>query len=168
MALIYLGIGSNINREQNIEAALDALTEALGTLQISNVYESESVGFVGDDFYNLAIGVSANISLGDLNTLIKRIEDENGRVRSGPKFGPRTLDIDVLTYDDLVGVHEGITLPRSEITKNAYVLLPMVELAARDSYPGSEITYEQLWADYDKSAQSLRKVSFIWNDSKTP
>ena len=57
MALIYLSLGSNIDRRQYICAALDALAENFGELDISSVYESESVGFEGDSFYNLVVGI---------------------------------------------------------------------------------------------------------------
>jgi 2-amino-4-hydroxy-6-hydroxymethyldihydropteridine diphosphokinase len=166
MAVIYLGLGSNIAREQHIKAGLDALADALGELKLSHVYESGSVGFCGDAFYNLVVGVSSAILLPDLIKLIKRIEDENGRDRTGPKFGPRTLDIDVLTYDDLVGEHAGITLPRTEITRNAYVLLPMAELAGEVCLPGTQESYNGLWRQYDQSRQPLKRVSFNWLPAK--
>jgi 2-amino-4-hydroxy-6-hydroxymethyldihydropteridine diphosphokinase len=167
MAIIYLGLGSNIAREQRIKAGLDALADVLGELRLSHVYESDSVGFCGDAFYNLVVGVKAAILLPDLIKLIKRIEDENGRDRTGPKFGPRSLDIDVLIYDDLVGEHAGITLPRDEITLNAYVLRPMAELAGETCLPGTRQTYLSLWRQFDQSCQPLKRVSFDWQPAKT-
>ncbi len=166
MATIYLGLGSNIERERHIRAGLTALSCALGELRLSRVYQSEAVGFCGDAFFNMVVCACADISLADLIRLIKRIEDENGRDRSGPKFGPRTLDIDVLTYGELVGEHEGIILPRDEITQNAYVLLPMTELAGKACLPGTKDTFNDLWSRYEQSRQPLERVSFTWQDRK--
>ena len=129
MALIYLSLGSNIERRLNIGAALDALAENFGELVISSVYESEAVGFEGDSFYNLVVGINSDVAVGDISKTLKQIEDTNGRDRSGPKFGPRNLDIDILTVDGVAGQIDGIALPRDEVLKNAFVLLPLAEVA---------------------------------------
>ena len=115
MALIYLSLGSNIERRLNIGAALDALAENFGELVISSVYESEAVGFEGDSFYNLVVGINSDVAVGDISKTLKQIEDTNGRDRSGPKFGPRNLDIDILTVDGVAGQIDGIALPRDEV-----------------------------------------------------
>ena len=99
MARIYLSLGSNIDREQHICAALDALSDAFGELEISTVFESVAVGFEGDSFYNLVVGIQADQSVGEITKILKHIEDCNGRDRSAPKFGPRSLDIDILIVD---------------------------------------------------------------------
>src|SRR6187402_104468 len=130
MTAIYLSLGSNVDRHKNIRAALNALADLLGELQISSVYASKSVGFDGSNFFNLVVGADTALPVAELSETLKRIEDDNGRKRNGPKFSPRTLDIDILTYGDFVGVDGGIELPRAEITKNAFVLLPLAEIAA--------------------------------------
>jgi len=158
MARVYLSLGSNIDRERHIRAALDALAQSFGELTVSPVYESEAVGFDGDHFYNLVVGVDTNLSVGELQRSIKEIEDENGRERSGPKFSARTLDIDILTYDDCVGDVDGVALPRAEIVKNAFVLLPLVDVAGEELHPQLQMTYSQLWAEYDKTKQALWQV----------
>lgn len=104
---VYLSIGSNIDREDNVRSAIRCLNARFGQLEISPVYESESVGFKGDAFFNLVVGVTTDLALSELNHLLKVIEDEHGRERSGPKFSSRSLDIDVVTYGDEVGVIEG-------------------------------------------------------------
>lgn len=111
MALIYLSIGSNIERHRNISAALDALADNFGELVISSVYESESVGFTGDSFYNLVVAINSDQGVGQISQVLKQIEDQNGRDRSAPRFGARSLDIDILTVDSLVGPVDGIDLP---------------------------------------------------------
>lgn len=162
MALVYVSIGSNIDRYQRISASLDALAALVGELTISSVYESEAVGFDGDNFLNLVVGFNCQQTVGELSQLLRQIEYDNGRRRNGPKFGPRTLDIDILTYEDCVGEIDGIELPRDEITKNAFVLLPMAEIAAQLLHPVLNKTYEELWQTYDQSSQKLWSVDFEW------
>ena len=95
MTAIYLSLGSNVNRHKNITAGLDALATLFGELKISSVYESKSVGFDGSNFFNLVVGAETSLSIIELSEILKRVEDNNGRKRNGPKFSPRTLDIDI-------------------------------------------------------------------------
>ena len=162
MATVYLSLGSNIDRNKHLSAGLDALVEAFGDLKMSQVYESEAVGFDGDNFYNLVAAIETELSVGELALKLRDIEDENGRLRSGPKYSARTLDIDILTYDDLTGEVDGVKLPRGEILKNAFVLLPMSELAPDTLHPVTGKTYLQLWDEYDQSSQKLWPVEFDW------
>ena len=162
MATVYLSLGSNIDRNKHLSAGLDALVEAFGDLKMSQVYESEAVGFDGDNFYNLVAAIETDLPVGELALKLRDIEDENGRLRSGPKFSARTLDIDILTYDDLTGEVDGVKLPRGEILKNAFVLLPMSELAPDTLHPVTGKTYLQLWDEYDQSSQKLWPVEFDW------
>lgn len=162
MTEIYLSLGSNVDRHQHIANALDALAALLGELRISRVYESESVGFAGSHFFNLVVGASTHLGIAELNERLKKIEDDNGRKRSGPKFSPRTLDIDILTYGDFVGVEAGIELPRAEITQNAFVLLPLAEIAPQVLHPQLQRSYATLWQAYDQHAQALWAIDFEW------
>lgn len=166
MTAIYLSLGSNVDRHKNISAGLDALEDSFGGLKISSVYESKSVGFDGSNFFNLVVGADTGLSLVDLSETLKRIEDNNGRKRNGPKFSPRTLDIDILTYADFVGVEGGIELPRAEIIKNAFVLLPMAEIAADVLHPQLQKSYGDLWSSYDQASQSLWAIDFEWRGKK--
>lgn len=160
MTRVYLGVGSNIDREKHVRNALVALANLFGQLTLSKVYESEAVGFEGDSFYNLVVGLETDLPVAELQAAIKQIEDDNGRERSGPKFSPRTLDIDVLTYGDFVGIDSGVSLPRDEITKNAFVLLPLSEIAATELHPELKLSYAALWEAYDKSKQKLWAIQF--------
>lgn len=166
MTAIYLSLGSNVDRHKNITAALDALAALFGVLQISAVYESKSVGFDGSNFFNLVVGAGTDLSIAELSETLKRIEDDNGRKRNGPKFSPRTLDIDILTYGDFVGNENGIELPRAEITTNAFVLLPLAEIAADALHPQLQKSYRDLWAGYDQNSQSLWSIDFEWRGKK--
>ncbi|WP_444883627.1 2-amino-4-hydroxy-6-hydroxymethyldihydropteridine diphosphokinase [Microbulbifer sp. PSTR4-B] len=162
MAQVYLSLGSNINRAQYIRAALDALAGQFGDLEVSQVFESEAVGFPGDNFYNLVVGLQTDLPVGQLALCLRGIEDANGRLRSGPKFSARTLDIDILIYDQLTGTIDGVKLPRGEIVKNAFVLQPLAEIAPEVLHPIEQKTYRQLWNEYDQASQKLWPVEFIW------
>jgi 2-amino-4-hydroxy-6-hydroxymethyldihydropteridine diphosphokinase len=162
MALIYLSLGSNIERHRHITAALDALADLFGELKISRVFESKSVGFEGSNFFNLVVGANTQLSVADLSETLKQIEDANGRKRSGPKFSPRSLDIDILTYDNLVGLEAGVELPRAEILSNAFVLKPLAELAPLQRHPQLQHTYAALWQAYDQASQALWAIDFEW------
>lgn len=163
MALIYLSLGSNIDREHHIGAALDALANNFGDLDISTVYESVAVGFEGDSFYNLVVGIHSDLSVAEVAKTLKYIEDCNGRDRSAAKFGPRSLDIDILTVDTLAGEIDGVNLPRNEVLKNAFVLQPLAELAADMTHPLTKKTIGQHWQEFDKSSQKLWPVEFEWH-----
>jgi 2-amino-4-hydroxy-6-hydroxymethyldihydropteridine diphosphokinase len=151
-----------------IGAALDALHAEFGELLLSPVYESDSVGFEGDNFYNLVVGIQSEKSVGDISASLKKIENDNGRDRTAPRFGPRSLDIDILTVDDICGQRDGVQLPRDEILKNAFVLLPMADLAPQSLHPKTGKSYAEHWQQYDKSKQNLWSVEFIWQGRKLP
>ncbi len=160
MARIYISIGSNINRSYHIQVAVSQLKQHFGQLTLSAVYESEAVGFSGDAFYNLVAGADTALSIADCVRICKQIEDSCGRDRSSARFSGRTLDLDLLTYDAVVCA-EPVVLPRAEITENAFVLLPLSELAPAAVHPLSGKSYTELWQQYDKQ-QQLWRVPFNW------
>lgn len=161
MAWIFISIGSNEERSEKIRAARNALAQAYGDLIVSSVYESEAVGFEGPAFYNLVIGAQTLESPTQVDARLKQIEQENGRIRNCPKFSNRKLDLDLLLYDELVQP-QGPTLPRPEITENAFVLWPLAELVPNKIHPVIHKSYAELWRDYDKE-QKLQKIDFLWS-----
>jgi 2-amino-4-hydroxy-6-hydroxymethyldihydropteridine diphosphokinase len=158
VARIYISLGSNINREANTRAGIKALRQRFGELELSSVYESEAVGFEGDAFYNMVIACEVGEDVHSINRALAEIEDAHGRDRSGPRFSSRTLDLDLLLYDDLVIDENGLRLPREEILKNAFVLWPLAEIAPQRVHPVVGRTYAELWADFDKSREMLAPV----------
>ena len=160
MATIYISLGSNIDREQMTRAGVQALREAFGELVLSSVYESDAVGFDGDAFYNMVIACQTDAPVLEANSMLRAIEDAHGRDRSGPKFSSRTLDLDLLLYDDLVIDQDGLVLPRGEILKNAFVLWPLAEIAPDLVHPVAGKSYAQLWRAFDKSKESLHPIDF--------
>jgi len=161
-ARVYLSLGSNIDREHNIRSGLQALAAAFGELAVSPVYESEAVGFSGDAFYNLVVGIDTALSVGELAAVLRDMEKDHGRVRGEKKFSSRTLDIDILTYGELTGEFDGVSLPRDEILKHAFVLRPLADLAPDAMHPQLGRTYAALFNEYRFPEQRLWQVPFVW------
>ncbi len=151
MARVVLGLGSNRQRQQHINAGLRALhhyyADAQRPLNCSRVFESAAVGFSGHDFYNCVVEFVSDQSLLEIHDCCKAIERQHGHSGEAAKFSPRTLDIDILLYDDLV-CQQPVALPRDEILTNAFVLWPLAELLPQAVHPVSGQNYAQLWASY--------------------
>ena len=160
MAKVFISVGSNIDRNRYISAGISALNNLYSPIICSTVYESESVGFDGDNFYNLVIQFNTNSSIDEVSASLARIEDENGRERCGPRFSSRTLVMDLLLYDDQIVKQPNLTLPRPEIYENAFVLLPLSEISDSFYDPNKNQTYTQLWTEFDKTSQKLWPVEF--------
>ena len=163
MTVLALSIGSNTDAETNIRAALDALGLEFGNIRISTTYESQAVGFEGDNFLNLVVLVDTDRDLADVAAFLKRLEDKLGRNRQQAKFSSRTRDNDILLYGDASGMCCGIELPRPEVSENAYVLQPLAELLPDALHPATGLTYSQLWRDYDKTKQQLWAIEVDWS-----
>jgi len=157
MANIFISIGSNVNKESNIVNSIKTLKAYFLDLTCSAVFESESVGFDGHNFYNLVARANTDMSLEDVCVLLKKIERDNGRLPSDKKFSPRTLDLDLLFFDDVI-CDNPAQLPRDEITKNAFVLWPLVEIAPEFVHPINKMPISDIWQKYDKTQQKLWKV----------
>ena len=156
MTQVYLGIGSNIDREESVRNGIAALKSIYGQLQVSPVYESSAFGFEGDDFFNLVVGFETALEIDDLESQLKEIEIQSGRKRSDKSYSSRTLDIDLLLYGDLIcDKHE---LPRIDITIYAFVLKPLCDLAPDLIHPVEKKTINELWNSFDASGQEIIQV----------
>ena len=162
MSLIYISVGSNIDAEKNIRIAVRVLHEEYGDLTLSSVYESEAVGFEGDNFLNMVVGLDTDDDIHRLAKTLREIEDQNGRIRTGPRFSKRTLDLDLLLYDDLILHEDHLEIPRSEITENAFVLWPLAEIAPSVEHPLAKKTIKALWDNYPKDRQSIWQIPFTF------
>jgi len=159
MAQVYVSIGSNIERERNIDIALQALAAAYGELQQSAVYESAAVGFDSAPFYNLVVGFRTGVPPQAVQETLHRIEDSQGRLRAG-ELAARTLDLDLLLYDDLVIQAGSLQLPRADIDRYAFVLGPLAEIAGERRHPVSGVRYAELWSAFDATGQELRRIDW--------
>ena len=162
MARIYISIGSNIEAERHLRLAIAELRKHYGELQLSSVYESEAVGFDGDNFLNMVVGLDTDEEVHTVLQTLREIEDRHGRIRSGPRFSARTLDLDLLLYDDLVVKEDALDLPRGEITQNAFVLWPLAEIAPEIMHPVEQQSMAALWQGFDKESQKLWPITIDW------
>lgn len=147
MGRALLSLGSNIAPEANLRAAFDALRARFGHVVASTVYRFPAVGFDGPDFLNAAAVIDSDLDPFALNDWLHALEDAHGRDRSGPRFGDRPLDIDIVFYDDLVLDGPGhLQLPRDEL-RHAFVLRPLAEVAPGHLDPRTGRTLAALWAE---------------------
>jgi len=160
MARVYISLGSNIEREANTRSGIAALRAHYGELKLSSVYESEAVGFAGGSFYNMVIALDTCEAPETVVQVLKDMETRYGREHGSRKFSSRTLDLDMLLYDDRVLHASGIQVPRAEILSNAFVLWPLAEIAPDLVHPEKHKTYAELWREFDKSKQRLKPIAF--------
>ncbi len=158
MPSVYVSIGSNIDREQNIRGAVRALRQRYGTLTLSRVYETPAEGFDGDAFYNLVAGFDTEEPVKQVRAALTAIEDAHGRTRNGPRFGPRTLDLDLLLYGNLVRHDGDFDIPRGEIGKYAFVLGPLAEIAPDLHHPETGMRLDEMWKKF-AGRRELRPVN---------
>ena len=146
MGRAYLSLGSNIEPARHLRSALAALRERFGDVHVSPVYRTPAIGFDGDDFLNAAALIDSELDPYALNDWLHALEDAHGRDRSGPRFGPRPLDIDIVFYDELTLDGPGhLQIPRDEL-KHAFVLKPLADLAPDYVHPRLGRSLAALWA----------------------
>lgn len=156
MSTVYISIGSNVNAENNIRAAIKALQNQFGELRISTIYQNSAIGFEGDDFLNLVVGLETEKSITDFVDSLHQIEAAQGRCRDTEKFSPRTLDMDLLLYGNDIFESEAITIPRGEITRYAFVLQPLAELVPNYIHPVEKQSIKSIWDNFDKTDLSMK------------
>lgn len=152
MAEIFLGIGSNIEPEIHIPSALESLRAVFGPVRQSSTYVTAAVGFEGPAFHNLVVSLQTDRSPADVAEMLRCIEQEHGRTPDSRKFSSRKLDLDLLLYDDLVTDEGRLRLPRDDITRYAFVLQPLAEIAPAHRHPVSGETYQALWEAFERQA----------------
>ena len=154
-ARVYVGLGSNVDRETRLRQAVASLRQAFGEICLSPVYDSDAVGFDGYEFLNLVAGFDTGLTIEEVVDWFREIENQLGRDRSLPKYASRSIDLDILTYGDLVMDRQGIRVPRDEILENAYVLKPLQDLAPSTPHPETGQTYAELWRQMAPTAPRL-------------
>ena len=161
MAKAYISIGSNVDAEANIRGAINVLKAQFSEVSLSVIYQNKAVGFDGDDFLNLVVGLETDLSILDLVDFLHQIEAAQGRNRNSAKFAPRTLDMDLLLYDQEVFESPSVTIPRNEITQYAFVLQPLFELIPDYRHPLLNKTISQIWASFDKSNLQMTPKNIV-------
>ena len=157
MTVVYLDIGSNIDREKNIQSCVDQLCSDFEGIVFSKAYESEAFGFEGEAFINLSAKLETELSFDKLNVYLKSLESKHARKRDNNKFIDRTLDVDVLLYGDLILQPEK-DLPRKEILKFPFVLFPLAEIAGEVVHPVEKVTINEIVKNTKLDKGSIKEV----------
>ena len=152
----YLSLGSNVSPEKNIQFALDQLIEIFGEMVSSSTYKTKAVGFKGSDFLNLVVKIETNLDPERLIDRLHGIEEMTGRITGTKAFNDRTLDIDVLTYDDYFNLD--LNIPRDEILKYGFVLQPLAELNPEGLHPIERVTFMELWSRLKENLDASEKI----------
>ena len=130
MTTAYLGLGSNLgDREDNLRRAVSLLRQRVSLIALSSVYETEPWGYtLQPTFLNLVCAVETGLSPQELLELAQGVERDLGRVPTF-RYGPRTMDVDILLYGDEVIETPDLQIPHPSFSERAFVLVPLAEIA---------------------------------------
>lgn len=155
MERVYLSLGSNVEPRRYLNAALDELRARFGAIAVSPAYRSQSVGFDGADFVNLAVGLDTDLEPEALNDWLHALEDRHGRRRDVPRYSDRTLDVDIVLHGERVIDGRGhLQIPRKEL-QHAFVLKPLADIAPLARHPVTGQTMAALWAAFPQQREPL-------------
>ena len=138
----YVGLGANLgDREESIRSA----AELLGASRISTIRETEPWGYADQPrFLNAVVELETDLPPRELLDRLLEVERALGRTRLGPRFGPRTIDLDLLVYGELQLEEPGLTVPHPRLHERLFVLEPLAELAPSLDVPGKGLVSELL------------------------
>jgi 2-amino-4-hydroxy-6-hydroxymethyldihydropteridine diphosphokinase len=156
---VFVAAGSNVAPEGNLARAVQELRSTFPDVRFSPWYRNAAVGFAGDDFINLVAGFHTELPLEEVLKRLHAIEALCGRPRDAPRWAPRSMDLDVLLYGQLVCDQPGIKLPRPDLLKRAYMLGPLAALAPEVRHPTERRTIGELWQHFDREAHPLQPLS---------
>lgn len=143
--LALLSLSSNLEPERHLRAAVDELRARFGAIVVSSFHRTAAVGFDGPDFLNAAVALRTDLDPRALDDWLHALEDRHGRDRGGPRFGSRTLDVDIVYYGERVSAPgERPRVPRPDLC-HAFVLMPLAEIAPDFVDPVQGRSLRELW-----------------------
>ena len=154
---VYVGIGSNINQIFHIKECIKSFNSIFENIKLSPTYESSSMGFDGPNFYNLVAFFTTELEIFTLKETLKKIETDNGRSFGEVKFSSRTLDIDILYFDDIIC--EETNIPRCEIIKFDFVLRPLYDLSPAHIHPITKKTHYKMLNETMYQKMIINKIN---------
>jgi len=162
VALAFVSVGSNIDPETNVRLALLRLRQEVSLWSISTVYRTAPLGPEGQaPYYNCVVKLETSIPPLDLKLRVLRgIEAALGRVRTSDRYAARTIDLDLVLYDDLAMTTEELTLPDPDIVRRPFLAAALRELAPDLVLPGTKI-------GVDEAASALPRTSMTQLDRFT-
>jgi len=158
MVDVYVAAGSNVQPEMYLTRAVKLMEEQFKPLRVSPAYRNRAVGFEGADFINLVVGFSTVLPFAGERERLQQIEIACDREPNAPKWAPRSMDLDVLLFGDVISNEPGLIVPRPDLLKRAYMLKPLFDIAPDVVHPTEKKTIADLWAEFDQAAHELVKV----------
>jgi 2-amino-4-hydroxy-6-hydroxymethyldihydropteridine diphosphokinase len=158
MPQVFVAAGSNIEPERNLTLAARELVRTFGDVRFSPWYRNRAVGFEGDDFINFVVGFETDLPLSEVISGLRRIETLCGRPAGAPKWAPRSMDLDILLYGDVVRDEPQLKLPRPDLLKRPYMLGPLADIAPEVRHPTANATIGELWQRFDRDAHPMERV----------
>ncbi len=148
MTRAFIGVGSNIEPAVNIEQAINMLTRETQVTDVSTVYLTEAVGKSGQPpYYNCVVEIETDLPPTELkNRILRGIETKLGRVRTEDKYASRTIDLDLILYDELAMSFGDLTLPDPDILRRPFLAVPLRELIPGSTLPGSGLCIDDIAA----------------------
>lgn len=168
MPEVYVAVGGNVEPLKYLDRAVSLLEGAFGALSISPAYRNKAVGFEGEDFVNLVVGFKTSLSPAQVRERLQAIEAHCDRPPAAPRWAPRTMDLDVLLYGELVSDEPGLKLPRPDLVRRAYMLRPMVDLAPDLLHPTLHKTMRELWTRLDDGAHAMAAITIPRSARRPP
>jgi 2-amino-4-hydroxy-6-hydroxymethyldihydropteridine diphosphokinase len=168
MTDVYVAAGSNVEPEKYLSVALRALAAAYGPMTLSPAYRNQAVGFAGADFINLVVGFHTEGSPAEVRQQLQKIEAACDRPPGAAKWAPRTMDLDILLFGDLVSDEPGLVIPRPDLLKRPYMLKPMADIAPDVRHPTLGQTMRELWAGFDGGEHSMIEVFLGGGEPTSP
>jgi 2-amino-4-hydroxy-6-hydroxymethyldihydropteridine diphosphokinase len=157
MSQVFIAIGGNVDPATRLLEAARALKARFPDTRFSACYRNPAAGFEGADFLNAVAGFATELSVPELLQVLHRIEEQCGRSRDDPKWGPRAIDLDLLLYGDVVAEGPGYTLPRPDLLRRIYMLGPLAELAPQWPHPVCRRSIGELWAAFPRSEGAMTR-----------
>ena len=158
MPEVYVAAGSNVAPEENLARAVAQLRREFPGTRFSPWYRNRAAGFEGDDFINLVAGFRTDLTLPEVLERLHAIELKCGRERDAPRWAPRSMDLDVLLFGELVCDEPRVKVPRPDLLKRAYMLGPLAALAPGVVHPTEQRTIGELWQRFDRAAHPLEAL----------
>lgn len=160
MARVYIGIGSNIDKHLHIPRVIEELQTEFGEVTVSPIYQTTAVGFEGEDFYNLVVGINTRQTPQEMFHYLRALEAAHDRSRTiGNQFIARTLDLDQLLYDDQRIEDATLSIPHHDIIRYAFVLKPLADIAPDLIHPVLQKSMQSLWQEFDQQSIQMRQLS---------
>jgi 2-amino-4-hydroxy-6-hydroxymethyldihydropteridine diphosphokinase len=163
VTLAYVSGGSNLDAQHNLTHAARALRARHPGARFSRCYRNKAVGFDGPDFINFVVELPVAGDPALLKGELECIETQCGREPDAPKWAPRTMDLDILLFGDLVQNMQGLQLPRPDLLRWGFMLGPLTELAPRLLHPVLQRPLQELWQGFNRDANPLAPVTLDLN-----